>query len=162
MQDRASPRGTNGLLLLRDSGEPFGKRAVQWAVDALSEGHDVPSIRLLAGLDLEGSPNSQEAELLVDAALRELEIPEADLNSRAMEYLREVAAAIASLEIAPQEGANLIHRLVIGPLNHPAELQAWCYLWEGNAADCSCILEDSEIDQAIVDYATSFLRAAVS
>jgi hypothetical protein len=155
-----SPRGTTGLLLLRDSGEPFGRRAVQWAVDALSDGHDVPSIRILAGLDLEGSVESWDAAPLIEAALRELDLPQVDRNSLAREYVREVATAIVSREMAPQEGANLIHRLVITPLNHPPELQAWCYLWEGNAADCSCVLEESEIDKAIVDYAAAFLHAA--
>jgi hypothetical protein len=160
VQDRLSPRGTNVLLLLRDTGEPFGKRAVQWATDALSDGHDVPSIRLLAGLDLEGLPSSPDAGALLEAALRELQLPETDLPARALEYLRDVAAAIVAREIAPQEGANEIHRLVIGPLGHPADLQGWCYLWEGNAADCSRVLEEAEIDQAIVDYATAFLAAA--
>ena len=132
--------------------------AVQWAVDALSDGHDVPSIRILAGLDLDGWPDAFEADTLVEKALRELGIPETDPHSHTMAYLRELATAIVAGKIAPQEGANLIHRRVISPLDHPADLQAWCYLWEGNAADCSRSLEDSEIDQAIVDYATIFLR----
>jgi hypothetical protein len=152
-----SPRGTKGLLVLRDSGEPFGKRAVQWAVDALSDGYDAPSIRLLAGLDLEGPPHSPDAEPLLQAALRELELPETDPKARAFEYLREVAAAIVAREVTPEEGVNLIHRLVLSPLGHPAELQAWCFLWEGNAADCSRPLDGSEIDRAIVDYAKAFL-----
>jgi hypothetical protein len=160
VEERISPRGTAGLLVLRDNGEPLGKCAVQWAVDALADGCDVPSIRILAGLDLDGWPNSFEAETLFNSALRELGVPETDRKSRALEYVREVAVAIVAGEIAPQEGANLIHRRAISPLNHPADLQAWCYLWEGNAADCSRSLEDSEIDQAIVDYATTFSRAA--
>ena len=155
-----SPRGTTALLVLRDNREPLGKDAVRWAVDALADGYDVPSIRTLAGLDLDGWPDSGEAEALVEAALRELGVGDTDRHSRALEYLREVAAAIVAGDIAPQEGANLIHRRVISPLNHPVDLQAWCFLWEGNAADCSTSLEDSEIDQAIVDYATVFLRSA--
>jgi hypothetical protein len=158
VQERISPRGTTALLVLRDNGEPLGRNAVQWAVDALADGHDAPSIRILAGLDLTGWPNSFEAEALVEAALRELGVPETDRVSRALAYVREVAAAIVAGEIAPQEGANLIHRRVISPLKHPANLQAWCYLWEGNAADCSRALEDAEIDRAIVDYAGTFLR----
>jgi hypothetical protein len=51
---------------------------------------------------------------------------------------------------------------VISPLNHPVYLHAWCYLWEGNAADCSRSLEDAELDQAIVDYAATFLGAAAN
>jgi hypothetical protein len=146
------------MLVLRDNGEPLGRNAVQWAVGALAEGHDVPSIRTLAGLDLDGWPNPFEVESLLDAALRELGVPETDRNSRAMAYVREVAAAISAREIPPQEGVNLIHRRVIGPLDHPTDLQAWCYLWEGNAADGSRALDDAEIDRAIIAYASTFLR----
>ena len=160
MQERISPRGTAELRVLRDNGEPLGKSAVQWAVDALAAGYDIPSLRILAGLDLDGWPNSFETEALVDTALRELGVPDTDRNSRALAYVRDIASAIVAREIVPQEGANLIHRRVIVPLNHPDNLQAWCYLWEGNAADCSRSLEDSEIDQAIIDYATAFLRGA--
>jgi hypothetical protein len=161
VQERISPRGTTELLVLRDNGEPLGKGAVQWAVEALAAGYDVPSLRILAGLDLDGWPNSFETETLMDTALRELGVPVTDRNSRALAYVRDVASAIVARDIAPQEGANLIHRRVIVALNHPGDLQAWCCLWEGNAADGSRSLEDSEIDRAIVDYAGAFLRGAV-
>jgi hypothetical protein len=160
VQGRSTPRGTTALLVLRDNCEPLGKNAVHWAVDALTDGHDVPSIRILAGLDMDGWPNSFEAEGLVDSAIRELGVPETDRATRARAYVREVATAIVAGEVTPKEGAALIHRRVIGPLNHPADLQPWCYLWEGNAADCSRALEDEESDRAIVEYATVFLAAA--
>lgn len=160
VQGRNIPRGTIAMLVLWDSGESLGQCAVQWAVDALVDGYDVPSLRLLAGLDLDGWPDSIEAGKLVARALRELGIPEADRNARALEYVREVAAAIVAGEIGPQEGVDRIHRRVISPLNHPAELQSWCCLWMGRAADGSHSLADSRIDQAIVDYATTFSRAA--
>jgi hypothetical protein len=148
------------LLVLRDNREPLGRNAVKWAVEALADGHDVPSIRILAGLDLDGWPNSFEVEALMEDALRELGVPETDRATRARAYVRELATAIVAGEIAPQEGAALIHRRVINPLDHPGDLQSWCYLWEGNAADCSRALEDAEIDRAIVDYAATFLAAA--
>ncbi len=160
MAEHISPRGTIGLLVLRDNKQPLGKDAVKWAVDALVDGYDVPTIRTLAGLDLDGWPNSVEVEGLVETALGELGVPQTDRHSRAREYVREVASAIVAKTIAPQEGANRIHQRVISPLDHPKDLQGWCYLWEGNAADCSRALEDSEIDQEIIGYATVFLQAA--
>jgi len=156
----ANPRGTTSLLVLRDNGQPMGDDAVRWAVDALADGYDVPSIRVLAGLDLDGLPNSFEAQTLFETALVELGVVETDRYSRAMTYVREVAEAIVAGKIPPEQGADLIHRRVISPLDHPAELQAWCFLSEGNSADCSRSLEESEIDQAIVDYARTFLGAA--
>ena len=158
MQERAIPRGTACLLVLRDNDEPLAKCAVQWAVDALADGHDVPSIRVLAGLDLHGSPNSFETAALVEAALRELGVPESDRDARARLYVRDVCAAMITGDITPSQGADLIHRRVITPLQHPADLQPWCHLWEGNSADCSHSLEESERDKAILDYAILFMH----
>ena len=158
MHEGALPRGTTCLLVLRDNGEPLAECAIQWAVDALAEGHDGPSIRLLAGLDLHGSPNSFETAALVEEALRELGVPQSDRDARARRYVRDVCAAMIVGEIAPSQGADLIHRRVITPLQHPADLQAWCHLWEGNSADCSHSLEESERDKAILDYAIRFMH----
>jgi hypothetical protein len=156
--EEIAPRGTCGLLVLRDNHELLAESAVRWAVGALVEGYDVPSLRVLAGLDLTGWPNSFEAEALVEAALHELGIPEMDRGTRARLYVREISAAIIARELGPSEGVDLIHRRVITPLEHPADLQPWCYLWEGNSADCSGTLEDSERDAAILDYAALYLR----
>jgi hypothetical protein len=63
----------------------FGRRAmscvtaadyVQWATGMLTDGHDSPNLRMLAGLDERGSVF--EAEEHFGRALRELQIPEPD------------------------------------------------------------------------------------
>jgi hypothetical protein len=157
MHEKAPPRGTNSLLVMRDSGEPIAREAVRWAVDALQDAYDSPSIRALAGLDLDGFPNSFEADALVRAALRELGLAEGDRAANARRYLRDLCAAMIAGQMSPSEAIELIHRRVVTPLQHPADLRAWCFLWEGNSADCSRALEGTERDEAILDYAAQFL-----
>jgi hypothetical protein len=156
------PRGTSELLLLLESDQPIGKKAVAWAVAALVAGNDCPSMRILAGLDLggHGEPTSFEAAPYVRAALEELEVGQPDLDVVARLYVREVAQAALAGELAPRDAAELVHRLVVTPLNHPDDLMAWCYVWEGNAADCSRPLEEHEMDEEILKVAADFARDA--
>jgi hypothetical protein len=134
MEERALPRGTASILVPQDNGEPLGADSVRWAVDALSDGYDFPSLRILAGLDLGQLPNSFEAGALVEAALNELAVPGEDRDARARRYVREVCAEMLDGRLNPLSGVELIHRRVITPLKHPADLMAWCYLSEGNSA----------------------------
>jgi hypothetical protein len=142
------------ILLFRD--EPFGNRAAEWATAALTAGFDSPALRTLAGLDVEGQVHSADARPLLQAALLELGAPPPVFEEAARQYLRDVASAVVSTELAPQLAADLVHRRVVDPLNHPEDLMPWCYVWEGNAADCSRQLEPEEFDAEIVKVAEQF------
>jgi hypothetical protein len=100
--------------VLQDNGEPLTTHAVRWAVDALSDGYDTPSLRILAGLDLVGLPNSFEAGTLVDAAMQELAIPKTDRNTRARLYVREVCGAMIASELPPLYGAERKRQMLRG------------------------------------------------
>jgi hypothetical protein len=155
----APPRSLEVLVLLQ-SGQPIGQRAVDWAVSALEAGFDCHSIRLLAGLDMSGQPTSFEAIPLFDAALLELGIQKPSFDEAARLYVREIADATLAGRLAPRHAADLIHRRVIGPLDHPEDLMPWCYVWEGNSADCTRSLEDHEWDNEIMKVAREFASDA--
>ena len=44
---------------------------------------------------------------------------------------------------------EVIHREVLGPLNHPHDLMAWCYLWEGLEPVTFASLDDAAIASAV-------------
>lgn len=47
---------------------------------------------------------------------------------------------------------------VDGPLNHPSDLSAWCYLWEGNSRDLSYPPPaKSDIPKLAREYAEKYL-----
>lgn len=151
------PKGT-AELLLRIRHTATGQSAVDWAVNALVAGYDTPSMRVLAGLDLDGLPSAWEASELVTASLEELGFAPPDIETISYAYVTDAAKAALTGELSPQEAANRIHKLVVSPLDHPPDLMPWCYVWEGNAADCSRSLEDHEIDAEILRLAEQYVR----
>lgn len=155
------PPRTSEVLVLLLGEQPFGSSAVEWATSALAAGFDSPALRSLAGLDLEQVVQSSEAKPLVEAALRQIGVPELTFEEAARRYLREVALGVVSGQLAPRLAANLVHSRVVGPLQHPKDLMAWCYVWEGNTADCSRPLEAGEEDAEIMSVARRFAQAAV-
>lgn len=75
------PKGTVELLIRLERAEnATGQDAVLWAVDALLSNYDTPSLRVLAGLDLEGVPSAWKAKQLVIASLNELGITPPDIE----------------------------------------------------------------------------------
>jgi hypothetical protein len=120
-------------------------------------------MRILAGLDLDRhgeEPSSFEAAPYVRAALEELGVVQPDFEVVARLYVREVAQAALAGELAPRDAAELVHSRVVTPLNHPDDLMAWCYVWEGVAADGSRLLEEHEMDEEILKVAADFARDA--
>jgi len=150
------PPWTYELIVLLHAGCPIGQTAVDWAVAALEAGFDCKPLRILAGLDVGGQPTSYEASPLITASLDELGIHQPDFEASARLYVREVARATLAGELEPRRAADLVHRRVVGPLGHPHDLMAWCYVWEGNAADCSRSLEEDELNEEILSVAARF------
>lgn len=152
--DTASwPEGTLELAVVFQLDSASDNRPfVNWAVDALVAGFDTPSLRVLAGLDLDGEPLRADVYPAFAASLSELGIrlPDASVTGRL--YVRHVAQAIVAGAIAPRDGAELIHARVVSPLEHPPDLMPWCYVWEGNSIDCT-LLGDNEIDEEIIRLA---------
>jgi len=154
---RQWPEGTLELATLYHAGcDTDSRQYVQWAVNALEAEFDTPSIRTLAGLDLCGEPVRAETVPAFESSLLELEIELPDPDTTARLYMLEVAAAIVMRSIAPQVGAELIHSRVVSPLEHPPDLQPWCFVWEGNSADCSSVLEGEALDAEIFKVANDF------
>lgn len=118
------------VLVARAAGELSGEEMVDWAVDALSAGFDSPSLRVLAGL-MPSEALVRDAEPILRQAVRELGIQVPDLEAMRRAYVPIVCRALLQGDLSPTEAAELIHRRVVGPLGHPADLMAWCYLWEG-------------------------------
>ncbi len=155
------PEGTFELLLRLNTGERVGQSAVNWAVSALGEGYDSPSLRVLAGLDVDNQPTTEEALQLMNATFQKLGLKRPDLDATARRFVCEVATAVVAGRLPPREAANKIHRLVMTPMDHPKDLMAWCYVWEGNAADCSRPLDESEWDREILEVAKQYASAAI-
>lgn len=155
------PPSTWEVLVLLQGDQLLSTTAIAWATTALVAGFDSPSLRTLAGLDLEGQVNAADATPLVEAALSQLGIARPSFEEAARQYLREVAKAIVCGDLAPRPAAELVHRRVVSPLNHPEDLMPWCYVWEGNASDCSRSLKPHEEDAEIIKVARQHLGEAV-
>lgn len=139
----------SGLLGLLVAGTPTGAEYFRWGECALEHGLDSPSLRILAGLGPQTTWS--EAEPYFRRAIAELGIvlPKVDERLRRL-YLREVAGQMSAGEISPADGLERIHRWVLGPLGHPADLSEWCFLWEGLDPVGYAALSDSERDAQAV------------
>ncbi|HEX8211596.1 MAG TPA: hypothetical protein VF584_15595 [Longimicrobium sp.] len=109
-----------------------------WAVDMLVAGYDTPSLRVLAGL-LPIEADTHAIVFLARRAARELGLlaPGGEALRRA--YIYVVCRALLSGELDADTATEYIHSRVISPLDHPADLMPWCYLWEGNSAECDYV-----------------------
>ena len=117
----ALPRRSFELLNLLRQEVPAGPLAVAWAVEMLLMGFDTPSLRCLAGLDLEGTIDSWEAAGLVRAVLDELGMAMPGKEEICRGYLRELAADIVEGRKDPDAAIDEIHSEVVYPLGHPDE-----------------------------------------
>lgn len=152
------PPGTSRVLALRASQTATADDLVRWALSALEGSWDSPALRILAGINLRERPSIWDTEPYFARALSELAIPVPDFETLVRQYVDELARDIADGRIAPQTGADLIHRVAIGPLSHPADLQPWCYLWEGNDPVALVPMEKSQVDDAIRAFARAWVR----
>ena len=136
------------LLVQAEHGGYPGGDASSWAQDALEEGLDSFSLRVLAGLGPEAS--SFEASPFLRDALRELGIVPPEGEALLRSYASAVAQDLHEGHITADVAASRIHTTVIGPLNHPPDLMPLCYLWEGNSPDLSRSVEGAERDSLIL------------
>lgn len=116
-------------LLVRDAaGTATGDDFVMWGEQALVAGLDSPALRQLAGA---AGASRAEAKALFDRAVRELGLAlPATEDALRRAYLIVLAGDISSGARRPSDALDLIHDEVISPLNHPADLMAWCFAWE--------------------------------
>jgi hypothetical protein len=111
------------IVARRRLGKLLGADLVSWAVAALSGGLDSPSLRRLAGEDLQGEVRLEDSEALFSAALSELGISQPEEHAAIRAYVRSLAREIVDGKVAPRAQVDRIHREVLSPLNHPKDLQ---------------------------------------
>ena len=145
------PRGSIELLASAEAGRAVGGDYVQWATAALVEGFDSPALRQLAGLE---STSGFDARPLFDQAVQELDLrlpaTRADLLRT---YLRVLARQAVDGTLSPDQLLEIVHREVVGPLNHPGDLDAWCFLWEALDPVTFDSLDDEGRDRAALQLA---------
>jgi hypothetical protein len=135
-------------LLVRDAaGTSTGDDFVAWAERALVGGLDSPALRQLAGLE---RPSRADARSLFERAAGELGLAAPATNDSLLRrYLAVLAGDILDGTRQPDAALDVIHKHVLGPLNHPADLMEWCYVWEGlDSARGFASLSDAERDAA--------------
>jgi hypothetical protein len=159
---KSLPNGTRRLLVreLRRAGNAVGRDFVDWAVRALADGYDTQSMRVLAGLDLDGIPSALEAVEKFRAAIHELGVPTASDIEHVHAYVSEVAQQIVDGELDPQEGAARITVEVLAPFDYPSGLMAWFDLGEGLHPHRHVPLEGDALNAAIREQARAWLGGA--
>jgi hypothetical protein len=121
---------------------------VQWAIDALTEGYDAPALRKLAGLV--PPANWFEAKELFEQVVIELRLQVPNSEQARRTYLATVAVGLVDKSISTEEGLEAIHRMVVSPLDHPADLQPWCDIWDELSPGQQGILVGSDRDEAVL------------
>jgi hypothetical protein len=117
------------LLVDVEQGRASSGDLASWAVDALEQGLDTPALRMVAA--------SRRGEPVVDAlpyfwrALRELGIGKPHGEALLREYAAVLARQVLAATLPAADAVSRMHRRVVTPLDHPADLMPWCYLWEG-------------------------------
>lgn len=153
---RHAPAYTARLLGQDTVGTVTAEQLVQWAVQALCAGYDTPSLRNLAGMDLDGPPTTYDASQVFRRAVAELGITVPEREQLLRDYVAEIARGVVEGTVEPEAAVDLIHRDVLGPLEHPNDLMAWCYLWEGLDPDDFASLRGDAHREAIRRAAREF------
>jgi len=127
-----------GALVTAESDAAAAAALVDWAVEALGAGYDSPALRILAGL----LPPETDAHTVLPYARRAarelgMDIPEGEGLRRA--YIPVACRALLRGELDAETTTHRIHSWVVSPLGHPSDLMSWCYLWEGNSAQCDFV-----------------------
>jgi hypothetical protein len=176
------PRDTMALLSKRALKRVTGQDYVDWAVRALMDGFDSPSLAILAGLDI-GCAASQlpidhfEAHDYFLRVVRELALPIPDIElalslpdvwaivpfpydeTALRRHLDELAEQIREGVIDPVIGVQRIDAEVVSPLHYPSDLTNWCRLCEMNVPDQYRVgYSKEEYLEAIVTYATLWVN----
>ena len=122
-----APAGTIEVLMRIANDTCVGGDLARWAVQALSDDFDSPALRQLAALDERVSRD--EAGPLFKRALNEIGVAVPQTNDEICRaFLKLIAGKILDDRLDSSAALSIIHREVIDPLHHPADLMAWCYL----------------------------------
>jgi len=115
-----------------------GKILPDIATEALEEGEDSPSLRILAGL-LE--PSSDEGPILLEKVFQELEIPQPNRIEAAFQLSKDIAEKILEGQLSPYQGTKKIDEIsLLVPIEdllplHP--FKYWVSEWEERPEDHS-------------------------
>lgn len=136
-----------------------GEKICAWAVSALEADFDSEALRVLAGMSFERAPGYFETEPIFRTALRELHLAIPASREEALRaYAQNVAEDLLAGRASVEQALHDIHRSVVGPLSHPADLMPWCYLWEGLAPDGSYgELSKEQLERAAREFAEKWL-----
>ena len=154
------PRDTVTLLSKKATGRICNEDYIDWAVHALEDGFDSPSLIALACLDSkldfhvdagkyfektikELALPIPECELLVPTwplsidgfSRREIESLPPNYEEILYQHLDEIVEQIKDGLLDPVTGVNRIHLEVVDSLSHPAVLMEWCFLWESISSE---------------------------
>ena len=98
---------------------------VEWATGMLTDGHDSPNLRMLAGLDERGSVF--EAEEHFSRALRELQISEPDESGKLRAYACDLAQQILDGTLAAEAGVKALYEVCLAT-DYARPFMIWLYL----------------------------------
>jgi len=158
MKDKKEwPRDSIALLAKKVNGSVCGQDYVDWAVQALAEGFNSPSLLILSSLDIDKNFSKWEAEKFFIKVITELSwiIPSDEVILRT--HLVTLATQIEKGDIDPEVGIERIHREVVSPLGHPEDLRAWCFLWEGNSPTGNGVIPKDEYRLKIFEFVRKWL-----
>lgn len=157
----SEPRDTLLLFVREELGLAHPSEFISWATAALVAGFDSPSLRLLAGLDLSvrSEVRKEEVDKLHQQALREIGISPPSRDVLLRWHLRSLAAKICNGKLKIREGLDLIHREVVGPLNHADDVRSWCLLRGAWNPDESRPYTESELEARVMRAATKLLSS---
>ena len=151
------PSSTIALLAKKIQGSVIGQDYVDWAVQALTDGFDSPSLAILASLDIETNFSLWDAEKYFKNAVAELGWSFPDDDTVLRNHFVTLITNIHNGIIDPETGVDRIHREVISPLGHPSDLQGWCLLWEGNNPIDYGMIPKEEYASRILAYAHEWM-----
>jgi hypothetical protein len=117
------------LLVRRIDRAIFADELIGWATSALVDGMDTPALVILAGLA--GDTSVYEADRWFQKALSELNVSLPDPEQLRRAYVASISRALLAGKVACPDALDRVHRYVVNPLGHPADLASWCYVWEG-------------------------------
>jgi hypothetical protein len=152
------PSNTIALLVKKIKGSVVGQDYVDWAVQALTEDFDSPSLAILASLDMSNDFSLSEAEKFFQNVVSELGWSLPDKETILRTHFITLVSNIRNGTIDPEMGVDRIHREVISPLEHPSDLQGWCLLWEGNSPTEYEPIPKEKYASRIVEYAEAWMN----
>jgi hypothetical protein len=113
------------LLIDREFCSGSWQAVISWAADALVEGIDSPSLRILAGLSTADSDDVRQAAMYLERALGELGMRYPSTEELEREYARRIAHEIVSHKRSPYDGAYRLNDLSLSGRLHADDENEW-------------------------------------